>query len=257
MKKRFAQACQAAVLSSVAMLGSVAVVQPAEAAYVVIRADPAYGPEFAGLGWRATGALYIPDACLAVAALGSYFVNPLTVPLADISPVCGNSRLQDVKLQFYNLADEDTTVETLDIGVYAADTGTPSDADDLAQELIDYSFSRGALVGFNTTLSTPQRATDLLAGAGRNCFSLDFSSDTARLVAFDYVNGICSSTPSGESSNPATIEWAQRGFIPNASYVRAADPVVVPTAVPEPATLALTLAALAAAGAARRRPPCV
>lgn len=246
MKYHRAKPLKTALVSCVFALGAATT---AHAAYVVIRADPAFGPEFPNLGWRATGALFIPDSCKAAIGLLSYVFNPLSVSLANIDPLCSSSRLQDVKLQFYNLQDPAVTVELLDIGLYGADRRPRDSSDDLVQELMDYSFSRGALVGFHSTLSVPKRATDLLAGGGSDCFSLELSSNSARLVAFGYANGVCGTTPMSQSSNAASVTWG--GFIADSAYRVAPDPAVTPT-VPEPTSLALTLAALAAAALAGR-----
>jgi len=258
LSSSLAKTLKLALLSSVVALG---VARNADAAYVVINADPVYGTQFPGLGWRATGALYIPDGCTLAAGISSLFWSPFTVTIAgDTSPVdiplvsalCAGARIQDTTLYFYNTAAPLTMVEAIGIGTYAPDTAPVASANDQSQNLIDFSMATGQVVGFHSTLSAPKHATDLLAGGGANCFSLEFSSDTARLVSYNYVNGACSTTPiaGGQSQNAAQVTIGS--FISNAAY-RA--PVVLPVVatVPEPTSLALALLALGAAATRRRR----
>ncbi|MDP2005166.1 MAG: PEP-CTERM sorting domain-containing protein [Rubrivivax sp.] len=257
MSTSLAKTLKVALLGCVIALGAV---RTADAAFVVINADPVYGPEYPGLGWRATGALYIPDGCAISAGLVSYFTwTPFTVTIAgDTSPVdiplvstlCAGARLDDATLYFYNTADPLTMVEAISLGDYSPDTPPVANPDDLSQNLIDFSMEDGQVVDFHTSLSVPRRATDFLAGGGANCFSLEFSSDTARLVSFAYENGVCGTTPLNESSNAATVSIDN--FVLDSNYTPAPLLPTVAT-VPEPTSLALVLLALGAAGVGARR----
>ena len=244
---RFAKILNVALLSCVAALG---LSRTADAAYVVVKADPAFGPEFPSLGWRATGALYIPDACKdGVIALGySYPVNLAWAgglasifsgtPFGDVAGQCAMSRMDDVELEFYDLSTGGT-VETIDIGTYTPNDDFLQPPNALEQELIDFTIDEGKLVRFHTTLSIPVLATHPLAGGGENYFALEFSKPGARLVAFDgadwpfqYRDRIA------VSSQRATFRIGE--FLTDAEYAQL-------RAIPEPASLALALTALAAA----------
>lgn len=255
MSFSLAKTLKLVLLSSVMALGAA---RDADAAFVVINADPVYGAQFPSLSWRAVGALYIPNGCLTVGQIANSFVNPLTVNFGEIDPFCGSSRIQDVQLQFYETSTN-TVIETLGIPNYTADNGAPNfDRDLLIGELISVTLRDGQLDGFSTTLSTPVHFTQV--GGGNYCFALEFSSATARVESLNYdaTSGQCADAvnprPPEDATNLATravVTWdgSFTGGTVNQAPTFTPLPVIVRN-VPEPTSLALALAALAASLAA-------
>ncbi len=266
MTSSLAKTLKLVLLSSVVALG---VARNADAAYVVINADPAYGSQFPGLSWRAVGALYIPDLCLGiVTALNTppgIAINPFTVNLGQAWPLCSLAQIQDVKLQFYNTASG-AVVDTLNIGTYKADLPPANFNHDLTiQELIGFTFKNGALDGFSTTLSTPMLSAAASAysatpGAGSRCFALELSSATARVESFNTTGaGTCGAIdprPAGELSAGSpylpSVTWGRSAFIDDPLYRAPGFTPLQVNGVPEPTSLALVMLALGAAVAGRR-----
>ncbi|MBK6472805.1 MAG: hypothetical protein IPF94_19410 [Betaproteobacteria bacterium] len=98
MNTSLAKTLKVALLGCAVALGAV---RTADAAYVVINADPQYGAQFPDLSWRAIGALYVPNVCLTVGQFANVFSNPQTFYFADFDPICGTSAIQSVQLRFY------------------------------------------------------------------------------------------------------------------------------------------------------------
>lgn len=249
MKIPFAKTANVALVAGVAALAAVA---PADAAFVVIVADPVYGPEFPNLGWRAEGLMFVPDACR-----NAVSQQTVTLFMAQ-DAVCAGAQLQDVKLHFYDVRDPGrATLETLNIGTYTEDSGSMAYGFDVTQELIDISFSNDQVVAFHSSLSFPLLANHALAGGGNNRFSLEFSAENPPVI----LSAQASQTNQGPL-NVVRLGSRLVDFGPSGTVVRSdSSPAVVTIgsfvqAVPEPGSFALTLAALAAAlmaGLASRR----
>lgn len=228
MNSRVGKALRALVAASAAAIG---LVGAAQAAFVVVNADPPYGAAYPNLGWRAAGALYVPDACVSFIGASNTTLNLLAVP----NPVCAGIRLQDVTVSLYDIANPVLTLETLNVGTYLADSGAASFADEVSQELIDISFAGGQVVGFSSSLSLPALANALLAGGGNNRFSLEFSSFGARLVDL------------GAAGTTYADRLSESAFAPEITIGRFIDDEVYLRQLPEPGSFVLALAALAAA----------
>ena len=230
-------------LAGVALLA----LQPAQAAYVVVKADPVYGPAYPGLGWRATGALFVPDSCRT--AVGG---STTTLTMAG-DALCAGALLQDVKIHFYNTADPATTIEILNVGTYTEDASPAAAGTDLTQELLSISFAGGDVSGLATSRSFAVLSYDLLAGNGTDSFALEFSVPGARLYSYNPGGSGTGNAVTSQSQVEPTYTFSD--WIEDDAYVPEADEPVVPTprGVPEPGSAPLALAAVALAALAARR----
>lgn len=233
MNLRVGKALRALAVVSAAMIG---LAGAAQAAFVVVNADPPYGAAHPNLGWRASGALYVPDAC--VSFIGASAISFGLQALPDAS--CAGIQLQDVTLRLYDTANPLVTLETLNIGTYLPDSGPLGVATDVTQELLAVGFAGGQLTDFSTSLSLPLLASHPVAGGGSSRFSLEFSAVGARLVDLGLAGSAYADRLSESAFAP---EITISGFIADADYLRQ---------VPEPGSLVLALGGLAAAFAARR-----
>ena len=188
---RLAKILNLALLSCVAALG---LGRPAEAAYVVVNADPAFGPRVpqSGLAGKWCAVHHARKVGLvSFAAVGC----PIPVyPAFRASPVlplgqCACPASQDVELYFYNRSDDGQTDRRDDRHRHLTRRRFWSRERRKAtsiQELVDFAIDGSQLVGFHTSsahTTLPALRAGSLAGSGEYDFALEFSSDDAHLVA--------------------------------------------------------------------------
>lgn len=241
LKRLFVLLCAAAGISG-----------GAHAAYIEIIADPDYGPDFPGLGWRASAALYVPNACLS-----SYVgLDATLVPLASTPGCIGSGptdrpELQDVTVYFYASGFPATPIEVIVPGTYVADAPVAvADPDSRTQELIDFTVDGDNCSGpcsslfdtevtaLNTTRSLIFSGFNALLGAERY-FTLHFDDNFAQLIQYDHPN-------------PAELGRSSKAEL-RFGRVISDDDYRPPRGLPVPQTGGLVLAALAVLAASRAR----
>ena len=247
MNHRVIKTLKRALLTACA---AVAMAGGAQAAYVEIIADPDYGPDFPGLGWRASAGLYVPDACLAsYIGLGATVVQLATTPCTGIGPA-DRPELQDVTVYFYPSGSPATPIETLVLGTYFADApAAVADPDGLTQELIDFtvdgdncpgtctSLFETQITALNTSRSLIFTGTNPLLGSDRY-FSLHFDATIGQLVLYDQdLKEVGRSSAADLRFGPVMSDDDYRRL----------------RGVPEPGSFGLVLVAIAAGLAVRRR----
>ncbi len=244
MTSRIPKIFGSAVLALGVSLGSVA---PSQAAVMVLSYDPAYGAAYPSLGWKVSADLFVPEGCNW--PVFSTFLAP---------PACQGTAVRNTWLQFYNVLDPlQTVVENIFIGNYGRDLPPPTlNPDSETQELINLVIKQplfGAATSylFQTSMSLRQQAFHPIAGGGDAWFSLGLSSSGAELIHFTSTTQTRDDAlAAGQSSTGDVVYSAQRFAGPDNTYV---PPALVAGLVPEPGSAALVMAALAAAGWARRR----
>lgn len=248
MKHRITEAVKRVLLTIAATLGMAA---GAQAAYVVVIADPDYGPDFPGLGWRASAGLYVPDACLtSYVGLDATLVQLATTPCTGTGPT-DRPELQDVTVYFYASGSPASPIETLVMGTYLADApAAVADPDGRTQELIDFtvdgdncagtctSLFEAEITSLKTSRSLIFSATNALLGAER-FFSLHFDDNIAQLIQYDqpFPTEVGRSAPARLSFGSVTSDDDYRRL----------------RRLPEPGSFGLAAVALAAGLALRRR----
>jgi hypothetical protein len=100
---------------------------PARAAIYVGHWDPGFGGIFPDLGWEGGGTFIVPDSCLG-----------LSGDFANTSPGCGGGGMQvvDAFIQFYDVADPSTVLETLDLGPAPVVNGMTLSSDGTSTSLL-------------------------------------------------------------------------------------------------------------------------
>jgi hypothetical protein len=204
---------------------------PAHAAFVQGDWDPPYGAPFSNLGWEGSALIHVPNECV----VGNGLVhNDEEFCPSGISVV-------NAEVRFYNLADSEEIVETLDFTSIAYVTDVFFE-DGVATAFSLFSLGRVGSV-------SPEARPD---GSPYNAyFSL--------AISYPFIPGdemmALSSASVGEVT--ADLLWYENQYTEDLGGVN--GPVArvtvrqLPTPVPVPGTLALALGSLALLGALRRR----
>jgi len=205
---------------------TLAVVAPVQAAVYRGSFDPAYGPAYPTIGYRGFATFNVPNACL----VGSFPNTPGFTKVIDSSDPCalGAMSLVAAEVDFYLLSDvSKTTIEAL---VFAPPGYTP---DPVSAAYISHNPSTGLneVTGIDAVLFGPRASTTL----GGHLVEMAFNNTAVSLI--DYAPG-----GPRNASNPATFQ-----------EFKDVTPTTTTSTVPEPATVGLVLAGLAAAGLMGRR----
>ena len=229
--------------------------QTAQAAYVVVNADPLLGSNYPGIGWSAQGALYIPDTCYTslVPISGFYQLNLQT---QCNTPRGGIAQLQDVQVKLYNgLPSNVFDTIAFDNFVARSVTSGPTAA---FSTLLDIEFFDGQVVGFHTTLSGFTSPHSPLGDDSSTALQLRLAeeyagpseypaaacgTDSSSMGSFLCVTGVRNESTTTGTSNLAQVS----------NGVVLTDDQYAALTVPEAGSLPLVVAGLAGAWWARRR----
>ena len=207
--------------------------------------DPDY-PAIPGLAWYATADLLVPDLCRS--AVGTQTLNggsALLPPQNDFSAVadCAGIRLENAVLHLHQSGNPLNVYDQLNIGTYLADTNGDSSPGFSVetQEIYEVDFVAGEVVDFKTSMSLRLAApnVDTVFNPGDSFYFMLSLGATAPGVTMRNI----------EAGEPSTASTVGR------SYLGATDPTlqITITRIPEPASLALVLAALGGAAVVSRR----
>jgi hypothetical protein len=165
-----------ALWACVAALGTA----PAHAAIYQPEYDPAYGPDFPDLGWRAKAALFVPDGCLSAVGTGRVRFNPSTGDAVigassggfggSALSVCDPIEFGNVELFFYNTADPSTVIDYFFFAEYQNNSlpelyGADAISNGgvlLTNKLLYVDVEGGDVIGFGVSNSQPELSNDLL-----------------------------------------------------------------------------------------------
>lgn len=187
---------------------------PSQAVIFVGAWDPAFGSAFPELGWRGEAKFFVPDACLAESGWVFNFESCSS----------GEMKVLSAEVEFYKLTDPTNPLfqETLLF-------------DDPTSLVAAMRIEEGQLTGLYAIFDYLVPSTLEIAGGGYTEFVLLFQNDIARMV-------FISDPPDGPKTKGISDKNPPDG-----------SPFITFRAVPEPASLALVLLAMAAIGEALRR----
>jgi hypothetical protein len=206
-----------AAVALLALIGSIGIAVPAQAAVYRGTWDPGYGAPFDSLGWTGTATFFLPDACVGI-------TGTCTDP---------GMAVLGASVNFYDVADPGHTVlQTLvfnpspDVTVYGM------------------TVSNNQLTGVDTGFFNPVKGDVAVAqyNGADYYFQLVFHGAQAQL----FYTASPSITPACASGGFGGPQLGVCGY-------SAQVPDVIFAAVPEPATYVLMFAGLAAVGVASRR----
>lgn len=194
--------------------------------------DPAFGAPFPDLGWKGSVLLEIPDPCLVP---GGTFTVTNASPCAS-----GGLKLVSAEVQFYDLGAPGTILDTLSFS-------TPS-------FVLSMTVSNHVLSGVVGAFLTPEHSNLAIAGDDTD-FWLGFiksgGSNLALLTFLQY--GPCDKHEHERSRDEEKRCIVDMGFSQITADGSGGRPLLTFTAVPEPAPVALLLAALGMLAFVRRR----
>lgn len=202
----------------------------ASAAVYVGRWDPGYGAPFDALGWRGEATFEIPDACLT----GSGFINN------GASCSAGGMKVLSAEVDFYDINDEETVVETLTFDPMVLVYGMRVVGNQLA--------------GVSTNFFAPELATSAIAGIGTVDYFFHLKFFEGQDVSEGSRGVRLFHTPDGSDPTCAFNYQGSPNFNPMCGF-SATIATVRFSPIPEPQTYALLFAALGAIGlvSGRRR----